>query len=110
VCWRCAQRVYRNLKVYPRALHDALPISRVRARVPGLRARDLARSAVLVPADTPLAEADRCAAEAGVNTIVAVDAADTPLSIVHRSEEHTSELQSRFDLVYRLLLEKKKQV
>src|SRR5699024_11636184 len=27
----------------------------------------------------------------------------------HRSEEHTSELQSRFDLVCRLLLEKKKQ-
>src|SRR5690349_23191509 len=28
----------------------------------------------------------------------------------HRSEEHTSELQSRRDLVCRLLLEKKKQV
>src|SRR5699024_12598395 len=30
------------------------------------------------------------------------------LGIVLRSEEHTSELQSRFDLVCRLLLEKKK--
>src|SRR5437868_14461489 len=30
--------------------------------------------------------------------------------IVVRSEEHTSELQSRFDLVCRLLLEKKKKV
>ena len=29
-------------------------------------------------------------------------------TIEHRSEEHTSELQSRFDLVCRLLLEKKK--
>src|SRR5699024_12198101 len=29
-------------------------------------------------------------------------------SLRHRSEEHTSELQSRFDLVCRLLLEKKK--
>src|SRR2546421_7599031 len=28
----------------------------------------------------------------------------------HRSEEHTSELQSRSDLVCRLLLEKKKQI
>src|SRR5699024_12534123 len=28
--------------------------------------------------------------------------------LYHRSEEHTSELQSRFDLVCRLLLEKKK--
>src|SRR5699024_12243495 len=32
------------------------------------------------------------------------------LFIAHRSEEHTSELQSRFDLVCRLLLEKKKQM
>src|SRR5207249_9302092 len=30
------------------------------------------------------------------------------LSVLHRSEEHTSELQSRFDLVCRLLLEKQK--
>src|SRR5207249_8405297 len=29
---------------------------------------------------------------------------------VRRSEEHTSELQSRFDLVCRLLLEKKKKI
>src|SRR5207249_11377555 len=29
-------------------------------------------------------------------------------TVCHRSEEHTSELQSRFDLVCRLLLEKKK--
>src|SRR5699024_12544825 len=32
------------------------------------------------------------------------------LSMKHRSEEHTSELQSRFDLVCRLLLEKKKKL
>src|SRR5207249_12114340 len=30
-----------------------------------------------------------------------------PANAAHRSEEHTSELQSRFDLVCRLLLEKK---
>src|SRR5699024_12422392 len=36
-------------------------------------------------------------------------AANAGLHLVHqRSEEHTSELQSRFDLVCRLLLEKKK--
>src|SRR5699024_11902289 len=37
----------------------------------------------------------------------------TPLPYIRdltRSEEHTSELQSRFDLVCRLLLEKKKQI
>src|SRR6266513_6424842 len=33
---------------------------------------------------------------------------DGPDRHEHRSEEHTSELQSRFDLVCRLLLEKKK--
>src|SRR5207249_12043389 len=33
---------------------------------------------------------------------------DRPLDRAQRSEEHTSELQSRFDLVCRLLLEKKK--
>src|SRR5438105_10237916 len=32
------------------------------------------------------------------------------LSIICRSEEHTSELQSRVDLVCRLLLEKKKKI
>src|SRR5699024_11695628 len=32
---------------------------------------------------------------------------DSKLSLKKRSEEHTSELQSRFDLVCRLLLEKK---
>src|SRR5699024_12696127 len=31
-----------------------------------------------------------------------------PRTLLKRSEEHTSELQSRFDLVCRLLLEKKK--
>src|SRR5437868_11420294 len=36
------------------------------------------------------------------------DSADQPAVVVERSEEHTSELQSRFDLVCRLLLEKKK--
>ena len=36
------------------------------------------------------------------------DNIDTPINNPYRSEEHTSELQSRFDLVCRLLLEKKK--
>src|SRR5437868_11008077 len=33
---------------------------------------------------------------------------ESPIHVSNRSEEHTSELQSRFDLVCRLLLEKKK--
>src|SRR5699024_12228393 len=38
---------------------------------------------------------------------IGVDELSGPVGIV-RSEEHTSELQSRFDIVCRLLLEKKK--
>src|SRR5438067_10010118 len=51
-----------------------------------------------------LIQADSCLAGSGPDRgdwIVRVD-------MQHRSEEHTSELQSRFDLVCRLLLEKKK--
>src|SRR2546429_6763570 len=55
----------------------------------------------------------------GAERIAAVDAVDNlqivlhvlvelPLGIGQRSEEHTSELQSRLHLVCRLLLEKKK--
>src|SRR5207249_11248621 len=42
----------------------------------------------------------------GVGTITSVEVLDDDTKL--RSEEHTSELQSRFDLVCRLLLEKKK--
>src|SRR6266704_6266368 len=35
---------------------------------------------------------------------------DSARTVARRSEEHTSELQSRFDLVCRLLLEKKKHI
>src|SRR5207249_7091283 len=38
----------------------------------------------------------------------APNATPTSATVRRRSEEHTSELQSRFDLVCRLLLEKKK--
>src|SRR5690606_25193815 len=43
-----------------------------------------------------------------VNTPVALDEVPNIASICSRSEEHTSELQSRENLVCRLLLEKKK--
>src|SRR5438067_10736464 len=43
----------------------------------------------------------------GITTTTFASTPDVPVS---RSEEHTSELQSRFDLVCRLLLEKKKKI
>src|SRR5205809_3189984 len=44
------------------------------------------------------------------HTVRAVDVAPPNLVSLRRSEEHTSELQSRLHLVCRLLLEKKKQI
>src|SRR2546428_11464180 len=69
-------------EIYTLSLHDALPISRLSA------ARLPAR--VSLPALTP----GRSREPSGTCEV--------------RSEEHTSELQSRSDLVCRLLLEKKK--
>src|SRR5437868_13969324 len=69
-------------ELYTLSLHDALPILADAALAPAwLRALPRARAA----------RASRSCCEAAKA----------------RSEEHTSELQSRFDLVCRLLLEKK---
>src|SRR5699024_11604790 len=46
----------------------------------------------------------------GRNNISLKDAYIVETLLSNRSEEHTSELQSRFDLVCRLLLEKKKNI
>src|SRR5699024_12549161 len=54
--------------------------------------------------------AGSCAAPASASRCIACSVASKTSSrpgITTRSEEHTSELQSRFDLVCRLLLEKK---
>src|SRR5437868_15545440 len=69
-------------EIYTLSLHDALPISSARAPSPLRLFNWCGRSA-----------ASRWAANFAGRM---------------RSEEHTSELQSRFDLVCRLLLEKKK--
>src|SRR5206468_12287559 len=84
------------------SLHDALPISpqrpagvrwRTRSCRPVISCRARRVSAVSIqPGSTALTWMLSCAQ---VNAV--------------RSEEHTSELQSRSDLVCRLLLEKKKQ-
>src|SRR3712207_8554379 len=82
-------------EIYTLSLHDALPISGVRGRAAA--AADHGRR--------PAGAGDRGVLRAGVR--------GGPLRRRRgavRSEEHTSELQSRQYLVCRLLLEKKKQI
>src|SRR5699024_12450988 len=81
-----------NTEIYSLSLHDALPIL---AKMPAI-------SAYLVVVTT------FCDASSALSSSFAM----SPSARAHskaRSEEHTSELQSRFDLVCRLLLEKKNQ-
>src|SRR3712207_7046057 len=80
-------------EIYTLSLHDALPISRVARAVLGEPGkRGLARR---VQHDAPALHVDDAFADG-----------ERPLDAL-RSEEHTSELQSRQYLVCRLLLEKK---
>src|SRR5690606_40610143 len=86
-------------QLYPLSLHDALPIS-----------------AGTYPT-TPEASTSSVPEAGGVTTSTSSTAAGEIPSVpptgvpavVARSEEHTSELQSRENLVCRLLLEKKKE-
>src|SRR5438034_3060035 len=93
---------------YPLSLHDALPI------LP----RGGGEVLVAPPAAPPLRHEDALAVDGEVGDhlargLVAHHGADRQLddhvlTVLARSEEHTSELQSHSDLVCRLLLEKKK--
>src|SRR3989442_8371014 len=67
---------------------------------------DAASAAGRAPEDRELARADTAAGHAGGPAVRAAN----PRHRHPRSEEHTSELQSRPHLVCRLLLEKKKKI
>src|SRR3712207_8854355 len=81
-------------EIYTLSLHDALPISS--------KCSAASASTASSPLRTSVA---RCPAR---SRIFSTTRRFTPLS--SRSEEHTSELQSRQYLVCRLLLEKKKKI
>src|SRR3712207_7115590 len=88
-------------EIYTLSLHDALPISASRSRDPRLCARPLRNHARgLIPQSV----SSRAPAGKPCRSRKAVIGP----ARFHRSEEHTSELQSRQYLVCRLLLEKKK--
>src|SRR5207248_8810356 len=84
-------------EVYALSLHDALPISRIGRLSRGPREPTLY--------GRPL----RCLEMRGCSVLPKYVSSAKPNSRAFpRSEEHTSELQSPYDLVCRLLLEKKK--
>ncbi|AYY13313.1 CBS domain-containing protein [Actinobacteria bacterium YIM 96077] len=62
---------------------QALATGRMRARIPRLGARELARRAVPVSADQPVSEALRAARERGASSMVVVDARDRPTGVVN---------------------------
>src|SRR5207253_8669979 len=92
---------------YTLSLHDALPIYFIRTSTTemvdelGFRAQE-EKSELAPSADASTAE------NSSVSTSLIVSPSSNDLAITRRSEEHTSELQSRGHLVCRLLLEKKK--
>lgn len=62
---------------------QALVMSRTRAKLPALSARSLARSALGVPADLPVAEAIRRAQEAHAGSLVVVSSDGRPVGVVN---------------------------
>jgi Zn-dependent protease len=62
---------------------QAMRAAKVRERLPGLQARTLARRAIPIPANLPLAEAIRRADEAQARALVVVDHQAQPIAIVN---------------------------
>ena len=64
---------------------QAIKATRFRERLPALQARRLARRAVSVAADTPLAEAIRRADDSQARAVVVVDHEDKPIAILNET-------------------------
>src|SRR5690606_41982583 len=88
-------------EIYTLSLHDALPI----CLRPGLAD---ARDEKLENRARMLGRIDVRGTQVGREQLVAAEHIQRQKAVLVRSEEHTSELQSRENLVCRLLLEKKK--
>ncbi|RVX42076.1 Zn-dependent protease [Nonomuraea polychroma] len=64
---------------------QSLRVAKIRARIPQVNARALARRAIPVTAETPLSEALRQAAENGAGALVVVDHDGKPVAIVNEA-------------------------
>src|SRR5206468_11846930 len=91
-------------EIYTLSLHDALPILHLRERGAMRAAAVTGELSVDEVIDAVRAQPEM----AGAALVSEVSARERFTFASERSEEHTSELQSRSDLVCRLLLEKKK--
>jgi Zn-dependent protease len=69
---------------------QAIRAARIRERLPGVSARALARRAIPVLANVPLAEAIRRAQAAGARALVIVDHENTPTAIVSEAAVHAT--------------------
>jgi Zn-dependent protease len=74
---------------------QAIRAARVRDRLPGLEARRLARRAIPIPGNVPLAEAIRRADEAQARALVIVDHESTPVAIVNETAVMATPQQRR---------------
>jgi len=74
---------------------QSIKATRFRERLPALQARRLARRAISVSANTPLAEAIRQADEAGARAVVVVDHDSKPIAIVNEAAVQATPPQRR---------------
>ena len=74
---------------------QAIRVTKVREKLPGLQARLLARRAIPIPASLPLAEAIRRADAAQARALVVVDHEDKPIAIVNESAVMATPSQRR---------------
>ncbi len=74
---------------------QALMMATVQTRLPSLQARTLARPAIGVPADLPLAEAIRRAQEANAGSLVIVSNVGHPEGIVNEAAVASTPLERR---------------
>ena len=74
---------------------QAIKATRFRERLPSLQARRLARKAVSVVADTPVAEAIRRADESHARAVVVVDHDDKPIAILNETAVMATPQQRR---------------
>jgi hypothetical protein len=74
---------------------QALAMSRMRAKLPGLSARRLARPALGVPADLPLAEAVRQAQDVHAGSLIVVSPSGQPIGVVNEDAVASTPVERR---------------